>query len=125
MIVEETFEERRESSPDDEMGCSEDVMFSELEEGRNCGAESEEESCDEIVDAQKLRSMFRTTEEKMKKATNAPKFLYNAFYCKVEEELPINSEYEVHLNWINNYYRRHNDDKTITRFHLCELFGAE
>lgn len=46
------------------------------------------------------------------------------FRPNLENELPVDQEYTVHLSWIDKYYARHEKDKTITRFHLNDLFGS-
>ena len=74
--------------------------------------------------ADALQSTFEPLNEKVEKATNAGKFLYNTFFTNIDNELPVDAEFSVHANWIHGYYRRHENDKSITRFHLQDLFGS-
>lgn len=70
-----------------------------------------------------MLSKFPDIKFEVKKATNAPKFLYKTFYDGIENELAGDHDGDSHLEWLRRYHESHNSQKTKTRFELIDLFG--
>ena len=94
MLIKENKTEELEDSEElddfEEEVASNDAEASSV--GKVLGAdEMEVEEVEEIINAVSLKAKFKVFDEKIKKATNAPKFLYNVFRQDVKAELPLNT----------------------------------